>query len=237
MNCRPSLSPYLNELHCAHGAHSINGCQALYFLLLTVMKQKIWPYFHNITLAAITEAALLIAHSVSVEHIQAAFAPGACGHESSSVCLPYRNTHEQIALKLFMMQWIWSLCKFPLQGYVLLEAKETLIDWLITVLGWAEKTSFIRQAVHNLPVIYFLLFFSCWCWPIFKTVGAYWVIARLIQCTNIKHNIKEIFCSLVATSSCFHYWTACHLSFVFPINRLAYKMPVNIKTWPIKHRS
>lgn len=87
MNCRPSLSPYLNELHCAHSVHSINGRLALYFLLLTVMKQKMGPYFHNITLAAIAEASLLIAHSVLVE--QGAVAPSACGHESTSVCLLY----------------------------------------------------------------------------------------------------------------------------------------------------
>lgn len=70
MNCRQTLSPYLNELHCAHRAHSINGYWELHFPLLTVTKQKMWQYFHNITLGAITEAALLIAHSLSVEHIQ-----------------------------------------------------------------------------------------------------------------------------------------------------------------------
>ncbi len=103
MNCRPTLSPYLNELHCAHSAHSINGRRALYSLLLTVMKQKMWPYFHNITPGAIAEAALLIAHSLSVEHIQPTLAPGACGHGGSSVCLLYKNAHKQIALKPFMV--------------------------------------------------------------------------------------------------------------------------------------
>lgn len=69
---------------------------------LTVMKQKMCPYFHNITPGAIAEAAPLIAHSLSVEHIQTPLAPGACGHESSSVCLLYKNAHKQIALKPFM---------------------------------------------------------------------------------------------------------------------------------------
>lgn len=61
MNCQPTLSPYLNELHCARGAHSINGRRTLYSpLLLAVMRQKMWPHFPDITLGAIAEAALLI---------------------------------------------------------------------------------------------------------------------------------------------------------------------------------
>lgn len=101
MNYRPTLSPHLNEPHCAHSAHSFNGHRALYFLLLAVMKQKLWPYFHNITLGAITEVVLLITHSLLVEHIQPALAPSACGHGGSTVCLLYKNAHEQIALKPF----------------------------------------------------------------------------------------------------------------------------------------
>jgi len=86
MNCRPTWSPYLNGLHCPRSARSINGRWVLYILLLVVMEQKMWPYFHNITPGAITEAVPLIAHSLSVEHIQPALAPGACGYEGLSVC-------------------------------------------------------------------------------------------------------------------------------------------------------
>lgn len=64
--------------------------------------QRMWPYFHNMTLVAVIEAALLIVHSLPVEHIQPALAPSACGHEDSSVCLLYKNAHKQIALKPFM---------------------------------------------------------------------------------------------------------------------------------------
>ncbi len=103
MHCQPTLSPYLNELHCAHSAHSINGRRTLYLLLLAAMKLKMRPYFHDITLGAITEAALLMAHSLSVEHIQPTISPGACGHEGWSVYLMYKNAHKQIVLKPFMM--------------------------------------------------------------------------------------------------------------------------------------
>lgn len=102
MNCRPTLSPYLNELHCAHRAHSINGHWTLYFPLLTVTKQKMLLHFHNITLGAITEAALLIAHSLSVEHIQHLLLVHV--DMKARLCVYcIKNAHKQIALKPFMM--------------------------------------------------------------------------------------------------------------------------------------
>lgn len=54
--------------------------RALYFLLLALMKHKMWPYFRDITLGAITVVPLLISFLLSVEHIQPTFALGACGH-------------------------------------------------------------------------------------------------------------------------------------------------------------
>lgn len=49
------------------------------------MKLKMWPYFRDITLGAITVAPLLIGFLLSVEHIQPTFALGACGHVCVSV--------------------------------------------------------------------------------------------------------------------------------------------------------
>lgn len=104
MNGRPTLSPYLNELYSAHSAKSINGRRTLYFLLLTVMKHKMWPYFHDITPGAITEAPLLIAHLLSVEHIQPMFALSACMDMKARVCVYCaKNAHKQITIKQFMM--------------------------------------------------------------------------------------------------------------------------------------
>lgn len=130
MNCRPTLSPYLNELHSAHSAQSINGRRTLYFLLLTVMKHKTWPYFHDITPGAITEAPLLIAHLLSVEHIQPMFALSACVHMKARVCVYCAKT----PTSRLQLSNLWceygSLCSFSSVGYRLLQAKETELSKL-----------------------------------------------------------------------------------------------------------
>lgn len=124
MNCRPTSSPYLNELHSAHSAQSINGCWPLYFLQLTVMKHKMWQYFHHITPGAITEAALPIAHLLSMEHIQPTFAFSACGHEGLSMCFRPKTPTSRLQLSNLWREY-GGLCGFQTVSNRRLQAKET----------------------------------------------------------------------------------------------------------------
>lgn len=66
------------------------------------MKQITRPHFHDITPSAAAEAAALIAHSLPGTKSSQRWLLAHVDAEAASVCLLYKNAHEQIALKPFM---------------------------------------------------------------------------------------------------------------------------------------